>query len=361
MRMPTLPEILLGKPKPRDGTLNDPSVRRNQNRIPIPCPTTTNFVTDARGAKTIFGYNPRHLVSSISYDLSNVIPDQNVAATPNVLLTYDAAGNRKTMSDGLGGVTYAYDNLSQLTSETRSFTGLSSYTLSYSYNLVGELSSITNPLGTLVNYGYDKIGRLTGATGAAGANPSTYASALTYRAFGAIKGMNYGDGRGLSTTYDSRMRTTKWDVSNVLGYNYNYDYLNEHTGRVTYAASITDATLDRSYEYDSLGRLVVSHSGAEARAHVGTGQWGTMDGPYSQGYDYDVWGNVTHKFGWGGEVQGRRRRAVERHLLHLYKQPAQWFQLRRRRESDQRSGSDVYLRCDGAADRRHLYQPAKLV
>jgi RHS repeat-associated protein len=29
-----------------------------------------------------------------------------------------------------------------------------------------------------------------------------------------------------------------------------------------------------------------------------------MDGPYSQGYDYDVWGNVTHKFGWGGEVQG---------------------------------------------------------
>jgi RHS repeat-associated protein len=29
-----------------------------------------------------------------------------------------------------------------------------------------------------------------------------------------------------------------------------------------------------------------------------------MDGPYSQGYQYDVWGNVTHKYGWGGEVQG---------------------------------------------------------
>jgi RHS repeat-associated protein len=60
----------------------------------------------------------------------------------------------------------------------------------------------------------------------------------------------------------------------------------------------------RSYEYDNVGRLVISHSGAEARAHVGTGQWGTMDGPYSQGYEYDVWGNVTHKYGWGGEVQG---------------------------------------------------------
>jgi len=82
------------------------------------------------------------------------------------------------------------------------------------------------------------------------------------------------------------------------------DYLNEHTGRVSYAQSIYDSTLDRSYEYDHVGRLVISHSGAEARAHAYSGQWGTMDGPYSQGYDYDVWGNVTHKYGWGGEVQG---------------------------------------------------------
>src|SRR5438034_11805786 len=47
---------------------------------------------------------------------------------------------------------------------------------------------------------------------------------------------------------------------------YNYDYLNEHTGRVSYAQSIYDSTLDRSYEYDHVGRLVISHSGAEARA-----------------------------------------------------------------------------------------------
>lgn len=260
---------------------------------------TTNVVTDARGATTTLGYNPRHLVTDITYGVP-----AGVAATPNVHFDYDAAGNRKAMTDGLGYAQYTYNNLSQLTSETRTFTGFSPYTSSYSYNLAGELASLTNPLGTLVNYGYDKIGRLTGATGAAGANPSVYAGSMTYRAFGAIKSMSYGDGRGLSTTYDTRMRATKWDVSNVLGYNYSYDYLNEHTGRVSYAGSIYDATLDRSYEYDNVGRLAISHSGTEARAHVGIGQWGTMDGPYSQGYDYDVWGNVTHKYGWGGEVQG---------------------------------------------------------
>jgi hypothetical protein len=116
--------------------------------------------------------------------------------------------------------------------------------------------------------------------------------------------VSYGYTKSLTTAYDNRLRPTQWNVGGVLGYNYNYDYLNEHTGRVTYAQNIQDATLDRSYEYDNAGRLAISHAGAEARAHAINGQWGTQDGPYSQGYDYDVWGNVTHKYGWGGEVQG---------------------------------------------------------
>jgi len=91
-------------------------------------------------------------------------------------------------------------------------------------------------------------------------------------------------------------------VANVLGYNYTYNntFFNELSARVSYAQNIYDATLDRSYQYDQVGRLVVSHSGAEARAHAFTGQWGTQDGPYSQGYDYDVWGNITSRAGWGG-------------------------------------------------------------
>ncbi|MGH9928257.1 MAG: S8 family serine peptidase, partial [Pyrinomonadaceae bacterium] len=265
---------------------------------------TINVVTDARGAKTVFSYNARRLPTNISYDLSSVIAGQNVAATPSVSFGYDAAGHRTSMNDGLGSVSYNYNNLGQLGSETRTFNGVGPYTLSYGYNLAGELSSITNPWGAQVSYNYDKAGRVTTVNGSGYAGVSNYASALTYRAFGAIKGMNYGNGRNLSTAYDNRLRPTTWNVWGILGYNYNYDYLNEHTGRVTYAQNIQDPTLDRSYEYDNVGRLAISHSGTEARAHVGTGQWGTLDGPYSQGYDYDVWGNVTHKYGWGGEVQG---------------------------------------------------------
>ncbi|MGH9933261.1 MAG: hypothetical protein ACREA9_29100, partial [Pyrinomonadaceae bacterium] len=217
---------------------------------------------------------------------------------------YDAAGNRTSMTDGLGAMSYSYNNLGQLGSETRNFTGVGSYTLTYGYNLAGELSSITNPWSAQVSYNYDRAGRVTAVNGYGYAGVSSYASGLTYRAFGALKGMNYANGRSLSTAYDVRLRPTSWNVWGVLGYNYNYDYLNEHTGRVTYAQNIQDSTLDRSYEYDNVGRLTISHAGAEARAHVGTGQWGTLDGPYSQGYEYDFWGNITKKYGWGGEVQG---------------------------------------------------------
>ena len=267
---------------------------------------TTHVVTDARQTTTTYGYNNRHQITSLTYNVSGD-PAGQTTATSNVSFGYDAAGNRTAMSDGLGAASYVYNNLAQMSSETRTFTGLSSYTLSYGYNLAGELSSVTNPWGAQVGYGYDKAGRLQNVSGSGYAGVSNYASSLSYRAFGAIKGMNYGDGHSLSTGYDNRLRATTWNVSGVLGYNYTYNdtYLHESTGRVTYAQNIYDSTLDRSYEYDHVGRLAISHSGTEARAHVFDGNlWGTMDGPYSQGYDYDVWGNVTHKYGWGGEVQG---------------------------------------------------------
>jgi RHS repeat-associated protein len=261
---------------------------------------TVNVVTDARGATTNFSYNARHLVTGITYGVP-----AGVAATNQVGFSYDAAGNRTNMTTWyVGTVNYQYDQLSRMTSETRMFDYVGSFTLNYQYNLAGELTSVTNPWSAQVGYSYDKVGRPTGVTGSGYAGVYSYASALTYRAFGALKGMNYANGRSLTTAYDNRLRPTTWNVAGVLGYNYNYDYFNERSGRVSYAQNIQDATLDRSYEYDHLGRLAISHSGAEARAHAYSGQWGTADGPFSQGYEYDAWGNVTHKYGWGGEVQG---------------------------------------------------------
>jgi YD repeat-containing protein len=63
-----------------------------------------------------------------------------------------------------------------------------------------------------------------------------------------------------------------------------------------------DDKLDRSYDYDQVGRLTVSHTGYEARLHMnrqGAGD-STNYGAYSQVYSYDQWGNMTSRAGWGG-------------------------------------------------------------
>ena len=91
---------------------------------------TVNIVTDARGAITTFAYNNRHLVKDITYGVP-----AGVAATPNVSFGYDAAGNRTSMTDGLGSVTYNYNMLSQMTSETRTFTALSPNTYSITWTI----------------------------------------------------------------------------------------------------------------------------------------------------------------------------------------------------------------------------------
>src|SRR5882762_7356368 len=201
------------------------------------------------------------------------------------------------MTDGLGSVSYSYNTQSQMTSETRTFTGVGAFTPSYdSYNLSGELTSMTSNSGAQVGYSYDKVGRPTGVSGSGYGGVSSYVSSMAYRAFG-LKQMSYANGRTLSLQYDNRLRPTVWDIPGVMGWNYAYTYFGENTGRMTYAQNRYDATLDRSYDYDNVGRLVEAHTGSEARGSL-IGQGGAQDGPYAHSYRYDQMGNMWYRVGW---------------------------------------------------------------
>ena len=115
-------------------------------------------------------------------------------ATDPASFGYDEAGNRTSMTDGLGSVSYVFDTQSRLTSETRSFTGLGSYTLGYGYNLAGQVTSITDPFNASVSYQYNKAGELIVVGGGGYAGLSQYTSQATpikYRAWGGLK---YADG-----------------------------------------------------------------------------------------------------------------------------------------------------------------------
>ena len=257
---------------------------------------TVQTITDARNAVMTFGYNPRKLVTGITFTVPG-----GVAATPNVTFQYDAAGNRTSMSSSESTATYVYDTASRLTSESRSFNGLAgNFTLTYAYNQSGKLTEITNPWNVKVGYTYNMVGELTGVTGQNFAGVSTYASGLLYRAFGGIKQLNYGNGRNLSMGYNNRTLLTQWSVPGVMSWNYAYHYFNENTGRVVYAQNVNDPTLDRAFDYDHVGRPTHFTSGSNARHFTGQGGTVLNDGPFSHGYNFDVYGNRTYIEGWGG-------------------------------------------------------------
>lgn len=235
--------------------------------------------TDARGITQTYTYNSRDLLTSVSYSGGTPLAAVN--------LTYDGAGNRTSMTDGTGSRTYSYDQLSQLTSEARQFTGLSgSFMLTYEYNLAGALKSFMDHVGSRVNYNFNTVGMLTSVTGSGAHSASTYASNFAYRASGAIKDFDYGNGVHQHHNFNSRTLNTS--LSLTLGSstsNWNYDYYAD--GKLQKVSDTDNPVFDRAFDYDQVGRLVQARTGSEARGGS------TADGPFKQTYGYDVWENTT--------------------------------------------------------------------
>jgi YD repeat-containing protein len=250
---------------------------------------TINSVTDARGASATYTYNNRHLVTGINYSAP-----AGITPTSNVSFGYDAAGNRTSMTDGFGSTTYSYNQLSQLLSEERTFNGVGSYTLSYDYNLAGQLKKITDPTNMTINYGFDSTGQLSGVTGSDSlyAGVSTYASNFQYRAWGAAKHLNYGNSLTLDLGYNSRLQTTQYDLktaggAEVFGLQYQYTSSpasTDNDGRLKYSHDLVNSNLDRTYSYDQAARITLGDTAN-----------GSFNGPYKQTYGYDAWGNLTNR------------------------------------------------------------------
>lgn len=171
------------------------------------------------------------------------------------------------MTDGTGTIDYTYDELSRLTSETKYFYDLpnapvtgNKYTISYAYNLSGNLKSITDPFGIAVSYTHDKTGRLTKVDGTPlSENPTgRYADNIKYRAFGGIKQMDYklpDYTSQIKMEYDNRLRVNYFETTKSGGYLMKADFSYNADGRVEAKDDLLDNKFDRTNKYDFAGRL----------------------------------------------------------------------------------------------------------
>jgi len=99
-------------------------------------------------------------VTNYAYDLNqrltNVIYQVRGATVGFVSFAYDSTGNRTQMVDQLGITTYAYDALNRMTNCSDS----AGNAVAYSYDAKGNRSSMTYPGNKVVNYTFDSLNRM---------------------------------------------------------------------------------------------------------------------------------------------------------------------------------------------------------
>lgn len=266
-------------------------------------------IVDARGATVNYTYDNRGLTTQVSTTSPNtaVIP-----VTPTVTYSYDNLGNRTQMTDGLGTQTYEYNQLSQLTAETRQFNdnlpnspmANNSFRLEYGYSISGQLKSYKDPYNRQFDFGFDKIGRNTSIDGTAYAGVTNYSSNQQYRAFGSLKQVSYGNQTTATMTYNNRLQPNSYRLNDATQTLFGKDYFyttgsnNDNDGllkkSVHYDATMTtneQAKRNQVNTYDAQGRVKTSQTGEPNLTPFGS----LKNGPYQQTFDYDAFGNLTNK------------------------------------------------------------------
>ena len=207
---------------------------------------------------------------------------------------YGEYGERTLMEEKSGSTvmastSYSYDTYKRLSSETRSFNGLSgSFSVGYTYNYADALKQVSYTVGAWsksVNYDYNYAGAPTqiGSNLRTGNTANNVATAFDFRAWGALQKADYANGRRLALGYNQKrsqltnLKLQKTDNSDVVT-NISYDYYNGgggsggNNGRVRYITDHLDGNYSVDVGYDDYNRL-------------------TSYGSY-RSYTYDAWNNL---------------------------------------------------------------------
>jgi YD repeat-containing protein len=199
--------------------------------------------------------------------------------TPTVTYSYYSGGvstnngNLASVANSVSTTSYTgYDALGRLTGSQQTTDG-QTYGMSYAYNLAGALTDETYPSGRIVHHSYAPDGKLTGVSSRIAANRpfKSYAQHFSYNAAGAVTGMQLGNMRWESTTFNSRMQPTQialgttQGATDLLNLGYAYDDGTNHdknngnvisqTIGVLSVGSTPGFVATQSYTYDELNRL----------------------------------------------------------------------------------------------------------
>ena len=212
----------------------------------------------------------------MSYDNLDRMVSANYADGSVHSYVYDAEGNRTQSqivdADGTRTWRYAYDNRNRLSQETKP----NGATLQYSYdgqsNKTQLITTQANGASDTISYTYDALNRLATVTNTDGT--STYG----YDEVGNRTSLSYPNGSSQTWRYDTRNRLTSTKIYNATGaIIQSFDYTLHPTGRRTKITELDGRTSDYTYN-DRYWLTTETITDA-------------INGNYSASYTYDNVGN----------------------------------------------------------------------
>lgn len=245
----------------------------------------TRYAYDAAG-NLLAETDPLNQIQSYAYDNRNRLTETVSAAGRKEQYTYDRDSRMIGITDALGNkIRLAYDGNDNLTGlidgEGRSIT----YTYdpadqlikaeeagavtAYTYDSVGNVSTVTDGNGNTTSYTYDLAGRLTSRT-----NPLGETERYTYDLNDCLEAFTQGDGSAITYDYDKLNQLVSVDYSAAEEEDSQVLYAYDSEGR---RISMKDLTGTSTYTYDEAGRV---ESVTDGRGN-------------KVSYEYDAFGNLS--------------------------------------------------------------------
>ncbi|GAB3955155.1 hypothetical protein GCM10028805_41840 [Spirosoma harenae] len=175
----------------------------------------------------VSAYN-KNIAYNFEYDDLNRLLKKNILTwNKSLAYTYDAIGNRKTMTNHDGGLTtYSYDSNNRLIK----LTNPANLTTTFDYDAGGRIKKQTNGNGTFSTYHYDLAGRLDSLINWKNSTEKISFFYYTFDQYGNRKTMQ--DKRGMNTyTYDAAYRLVNVAYSDGNTENFTIDGTGNRTQR----------------------------------------------------------------------------------------------------------------------------------